>query len=438
MPLPSRRSYRIAFAAMLCVGVAVASRESGAQSTRTLPDSLTDREFWNLFTTMSEESGTFPSENFVSNEKTYQFVIPALQRTLTPRGVYLGVGPEQNFTYIVNLKPRLAVILDIRRQNAMTHLMYKALFELSSSRAEFVSRLFSRPLSHALAESATADEIFAAVIAGPGKDSMFAATWTAMVQRLTVRHGFAMSADDLASMKHVFEVFFEAGPEISYAYHLGAPPSATPWLVTYAQLQSATNADGVNMAFLATEPNYRWLRSLETRNMVVPLVGDFAGPKAIRSVGEYLTQHGAVVTAFYVSNVEQYLFTGFGLEQRFYRSVQMLPIDSTSTFIRSLPSTSIPLMGLPPATSATVNSVRVLDSSGFKIITATMTDSTGKPVTTSFVLPPSVPAIANPGAFVSGIAPIRGALDAFMKGQLTTYGQVTALTKTDAWKVAPP
>ena len=104
---------------------------------------------------MSEEGGSFPSENFVSNEKAYQYVIPTLQRTLTPNGVYLGVGPEQNFTYIANLKPRMAVIFDIRRQNAMLHLMYKALFELSPTRAEFVSRLFSRPLPRPLASSAT-------------------------------------------------------------------------------------------------------------------------------------------------------------------------------------------------------------------------------------------------------------------------------------------
>src|SRR5882672_6764033 len=140
---------------MLCVGVAIAPESSAAQQRRTMADSLTDREFWQFFTTMSEESGTFPSENFVSNEKTYQHVIPALQRRLTPNGVYLGVGPEQNFTYIVNLKPRLAVIFDIRRQNAMTHLMCKALFELSPSRADFVSRLFSRPLPSSLGRSAT-------------------------------------------------------------------------------------------------------------------------------------------------------------------------------------------------------------------------------------------------------------------------------------------
>src|SRR6476660_6090651 len=153
--------------------------------TSAIADSLTDREFWRLFTTMSEEGGAFPSENFVSNEKTYQYVIPTLQRTLTPHGVYLGVGPEQNFTYIVNLEPRLAVIFDIRRQNAMLHLMYKALFELSRSRAEFVSRLFSRPLPRVFATSATPAEIFGAISTAAVSDSAFDANWKAIVDRLT-------------------------------------------------------------------------------------------------------------------------------------------------------------------------------------------------------------------------------------------------------------
>src|SRR5215467_13142080 len=154
---------RVIRAAALCAALAAASTLSRAQRVSTIPESLSDQEFWRLFTTLSEESGTFPSENFVSNEKTYQYVIPTLQRTLTPNGVYLGVGPEQNFTYIVNLEPRIAVIVDIRRQNAMQHLLYKALFELSATRAEFVSRLFSRPLRAPVANSASAAELFDAV-----------------------------------------------------------------------------------------------------------------------------------------------------------------------------------------------------------------------------------------------------------------------------------
>ena len=87
----------------------------------------------------------FRSDNFVSNEITFQWVIPDLLRTTKPGGVYLGVGPDQNFTYIVALKPKIAFIFDIRRQNMLTHLMYKALIEQSTDRADFVSRLFARP-----------------------------------------------------------------------------------------------------------------------------------------------------------------------------------------------------------------------------------------------------------------------------------------------------
>ncbi|HTE47475.1 MAG TPA: hypothetical protein VK636_19695, partial [Gemmatimonadaceae bacterium] len=352
-PAASRFIYRLARVALLCAAFVGAPRALPGQQRR-LPDSLTDREFWQFFTGMSEPSGRFPSENFVSNEKTYQYVIPFLQRTLTPNGVYLGVGPEQNFTYLVNFKPRMAVIFDIRRQNAMTHLMYKALFEIAESRTEFVARLFSRPLP-AMSISATPAEIFAAVATAPASDSAFTVTWNAIVARLTRTHGFALSDADLESMRHVFSAFHEGGPNISYAYHIGAPPTATPWLVTFAELQSLGNAVGTNMAFLASEENYRWLRTLESRNMVVPVVGDFAGPTAIRAVGDYLKQHGATVTAFYVSNVEQYLFDGFGANERFYRNVETLPVDMTSAFIRSLPAGStlaaLPV-GLPAPNSA--------------------------------------------------------------------------------------
>jgi adenosine deaminase len=409
-----------------------------SQRPRTLPDSLTDREFWQLFTTLSEDAGTFPSENFVSNEKTFQYVIPTLQRTLTPRGVYLGVGPEQNFTYIANLEPRLAVIIDIRRQNAMLHLMYKALFELSASRAEFVSRLFSRPLPVALTRNATPDAIFAAAAAvANASDSAFDANWKAIVARLTVTHGFALADSDLASIRHVFAAFREAGPDISYAYHLGAPPSPTAWLVTFAQLQTLTNADSVNMAFLATEDRYRRVRAMEVRNLVVPVVGDFGGPKAIRRIGEYVAARGAIVTAFYVSNVEQYLFGPLDASGRFYRNVEALPIDSTSAFIRSLPAPSpsgLPLPLPPLPRQASVRSVQIIDSSGVRIMLATVVDSSGTPVTTRMVIAPATPAVSSTGAFISGIAPMRATLRAFADGQLRTYTQLGAMTKTDGWK----
>lgn len=111
---------------------------------QSFPAKLADSVFWRLVTDFSEPSGSFRSDNFVSNENTYQWVIPDLLRTTKPGGVYLGVGPDQNFTYLVALKPKISFIFDIRRQNMLTHLMYKALIEQAADRADFLSLLLDR------------------------------------------------------------------------------------------------------------------------------------------------------------------------------------------------------------------------------------------------------------------------------------------------------
>src|SRR6478672_4419868 len=108
-----------------------------------LPAKLTNQQFWALSAALSEPGGYFRSENLVSNEHTFQYVVPALEHRVRG-GVYLGVAPDQNFTYIAAVKPRMAFIVDIRRGNLLEHLMYKAVIELSADRAEFLSRLFAR------------------------------------------------------------------------------------------------------------------------------------------------------------------------------------------------------------------------------------------------------------------------------------------------------
>src|SRR5262245_32498828 len=125
----------------------------------TLPASVTDQAFWKMIDDFSEEGGSFAFEMFMSNEATFQTVLPALLTRVPPGGVYLGVAPEQNFTYIAALRPRMAFIIDIRRENMLEILMYKALFELSTNRADFLSRLFSRKMP-ALDTQASVDQLF--------------------------------------------------------------------------------------------------------------------------------------------------------------------------------------------------------------------------------------------------------------------------------------
>src|SRR4029077_17209980 len=137
------------------------------------PARLTDQQFWTLSRDSSEEDGYFRSDNLLSNETSFQYIIPQLLKTAKPGRVYMGVGPEQNFTYMAALKPTMAFIIDIRHGNLDVQLLYKALFELSKDRAEFVSRLFSRTRPGGLTAQSSVAEIFTGVQAAETSEAIY-------------------------------------------------------------------------------------------------------------------------------------------------------------------------------------------------------------------------------------------------------------------------
>jgi hypothetical protein len=230
------------------------------------------------------------------------------------------------------VKPKIAFIVDIRRGNLDLHLMYKALFELSADRAEFVSRLFSRARPEGLGPKSTAAEIFAAYSSIDSSETLYRANLKAIDDRLVTTHGFALSPEDLQGIEYVYHAFYQFGPALQYSSTGGFGGRNQP---TYADLMAATDGDGQARAYLSTEETFAFLKDLETRNLLVPVVGNFAGPKAIRAVGKYLKKKGTTVSAFYLSNVEQYLRQD-GLWRDFCANVATLPLDEASTFIRSV------------------------------------------------------------------------------------------------------
>ncbi|HET7698398.1 MAG TPA: hypothetical protein VFK57_21975, partial [Vicinamibacterales bacterium] len=311
-----------------------------------LPQYLDDRTFWMLASEFSEPGGTFRSDNLVSNETVFQYVIPTLQQTLGPVSAYIGVGPDQNFTYIASLKPRIAFIVDIRRQNMMLHLMYKALIEMSASREEFLARLFSRPPPN-LDTNATANALLDAFGHTDPDPVSFERNRAEIVAWLTRRHGFALSRGDLAGIDYVYRAFYSAGPELRYSFGRGWQP-----FPTYSDLMTADDGQGVQRSYLASEALYSTLRDLQERNLIIPIVGDFGGPKALRSVARYLDMHHSTVSVFYTSNVEQYLFRpveagGRDVWQRFYDNVAAMPITPQSTFIRAFFNNQGRIMRIP-------------------------------------------------------------------------------------------
>src|SRR5712691_8693539 len=145
------------------LALAVLSLQPPARAVEPLPTALSDEQFWSLVSSLSEPGGTFRSENLASNEMYFVQMTRFTNPMKKHDGAYIGVGPEQNFHYIASLQPQIAFIVDIRRENRNLQLMYKALFELSTDRADFVARLFSRPRPDGLSPASSVDEIFASI-----------------------------------------------------------------------------------------------------------------------------------------------------------------------------------------------------------------------------------------------------------------------------------
>lgn len=324
-------------AVVLCLFAALAVVPPGraalaaqtVSATLPLPARLSDTEFWKLSTDMSEPNGYFQSENYVGNELSFQWVIPDLQKTVKPGGVYMGVGPDQNFTYIAALQPKIAFIVDIREGNMNQLLMYKALIELSADRAEFAAKLFGRNKPASVKPDASADAVMAAVFAQPADKAVYDKTLKALHDHLSKTHGFPISARQLDGIDQIFATFFAYGPGITYQNNNGRTQYPTYW-----DMQVTDDAQGKNHAYLASEELFQRIKRMEEANLIVPVIGNFGGPKAIRAVGEWVRAHGAIVTTFYTSNVEQYLFQD-NIWREYYKNVATVPLDETSRFIRS-------------------------------------------------------------------------------------------------------
>ena len=314
-------------------------------------EGLSAAEFSRLVREFSEEGGYFRSDNFTSNETPYLHVVDKLRQLGAAGGAYLGVGPEQNFTYIAKVRPRIAFIVDIRRQAVIQHLMYKAIFHLSPTRAQFLSRLLSKPLpkEKAPAPDAPINELLAFFGQATADDQSFAANLAAVRKAIQEEFQLPLSDRDQASLEYVYKNFRNDGLDISYRMD-GMRGGYFP---TLKDLIAETDLHGKPGNFLASAEDYDFVRGLHRKNLIIPVVGDFGGKKALAAVGDYLRKAGLTVTAFYTSNVEQYLFDS-GAFAAFVGNVRKLPLTERSLFIRSASGRYTHPARLPGHRSATL------------------------------------------------------------------------------------
>jgi hypothetical protein len=323
-----QRQRRGCGATLLALGLAcplLAGTACTGQSTT--PATLSDGQFWSLIESLSEPAGTFSlSENFVSNEPFFAENV----RMLRPAGgVYIGVGPEQNFSYMAALRPGMAFIVDIRRENLDLHLLYKALFELATDRADFVSRLFSRPRPEGLGAGDSVQEIFSRYRDAQPSAELYMKNTALVHERLLSIRSLPLAPSDVDWIARTFKAFYDDGPEIHF-WGSRSGESAPP---TYRELMTGKDISGQSRSYLATEEGFLFVKDLHSRNMIVPVVGDFAGPRALAGVGDYIRKHADVVRAFYASNVKVYLTRQ--QMHAFCRNLASLPVGPGAWFIES-------------------------------------------------------------------------------------------------------
>ncbi len=299
-----------------------------AAQQKQLPTELSDSAFWKIISDFSEDEQPF-STYLVSNETFFPNLVNSLLALNARGGAYIGVAPEQNYHYIAAIRPQIAFVLDIRRQAVIQHLMYKAIFELSATRADFISLLFSKPRPPGIPANATAFQTWTAFWHIPTDTSQFKPNLNRILDHLRKKHNFPLSASDSGLVHYTYSAFYISGPSLTSNGGMGSESSQS----TFANLTSATDFGGVERSFLANEEGYQAVRQLHTRNLIIPIVGDFAGGKALRAIGRYLNEHGTQLTAFYVSNVESYLGRA-GKSIAFYENVATLPIHAKSVLVR--------------------------------------------------------------------------------------------------------
>ena len=293
---------------------------------------LTEAEFGQLITRLSEPDGYFDSDNLISNEASYLHVLGRMRKIGVSGGAFIGVGPDQSFSYITQIRPRIAFMIDIRRDNLLQHFLFKSLFALSRNRLEYLCLFFGKPVPDNLRQwdQRSIQQIVEYIDKAPSKRDLFDAA-RAAIQAKVKSFGFPLSARELETISHIHAAFFAEGLDLRFTSH-NRPARA--YYPTYRDLILEKDLTGKQANYLVSEDDFQFLKTMEDRNLVVPVVGNLAGEHALTTIGRVIAERGERVSAFYTSNVEFYLMREGGFD-RFAQTVKSLPRNERSVIIRS-------------------------------------------------------------------------------------------------------
>ncbi len=282
---------------------------------------------------LSEPGGYFDTDNLISNERSYLAVLPDLERAGVRGGAYIGVGPDQNFSYIAAIRPAIAFIVDIRRDNLLLHLLFKALFARSATREAYLAQLVGRatPSSPVPGRQATPQELVDTLDRAPRLSADGVSALRAGIDAEIARIGMPLSLEDRRTIDRFHRTFIAEGLDLQFTSTGRSPQSYYP---AYRDLLLETDAAGQPGNFLASEEAFQFVKGLQARDLVMPVTGDLSGRHALPAIGRLLAARKETVSAVYASNVEFYLARS-GTLDAFVGNLRALPRAGHAVLIRS-------------------------------------------------------------------------------------------------------
>ena len=323
--MTSRRNNIAAWAAVALLAVH-APRPVGAQA-------ATDSSFASLVAKISEAGGYFDSDNIITNEGSYLQVASQLERAHTHGGVYVGVGPDQNFSYVALVRPAIAFMIDIRRDNLLEHLLFKSLFSMSRNRLEYLCLLLGKPVPPDV-DAWTNRPVgqILTYLASVAPDSQLAGRTARASNDRIARLQIPLDRHDHEVLDQYRRQFISEGLDTRYS-SLGRNNRAD--YPSLAQLIVAMDREGHEISYLADEKAFQYVRTLQIADRIIPVVGNIAGEKAMKAIASYASERRLKISTLYVSNIEQYLMGRDGGFDAYANNVKWLPHDSTSVIVRS-------------------------------------------------------------------------------------------------------
>jgi len=316
------RSNRITI--LLVLAVIMTSFVSQPYTTSALKNSnLSNKEFENAMNDISEKDpGTYVTSNRVHNEGSYlQVPFTSLLKLDIQNKAYIGVATDQNYSYIAKLKPGIAFIIDIQRPVMLQHLLYKALFTMAESRVDFARLLLNR----------TGNSIDEIIDSKESKEKTeVEKTAEKIITLLDKDYGIDLSEEDKRIIKEIYLDFYLNGAYIT----CGTGPGNVP----FKELIRQTDTSGQKGHYLWSDEDFAFLKNMSEKNLIIPLVGDFAGTKCISELGKWLKKRKLKVGIFYTSSVEYWIGerkNNFAVWSIWISNLKALPWSENAVIVRA-------------------------------------------------------------------------------------------------------